>query len=254
MVFFFNEALAQANIDSIIDTSPKCKKYHYVFPDIKLQNRKVAAKKINTDLRTDFLNLDSSQTNGKDIFRNIKPSNNNPMPAKSDLTFEVLNNSLNVLTISISADDCGAYCEEETEYFSYDLKTGDRIKLENVLSAEGQIELLDSINAQRVRLIREEISKINDTLAHTKHWLSNDDEQYYKDMLDMYSDCLLQEPYTDYTTVKFYISPKYLFIDLERCSAHVNRALDELGDFQFKFDYVERRQYFTPYMKTLMLQ
>ena len=68
----------------------------------------------------------------------------------------------------------------------------------------------------------------------------------YKDMETLYTDCLDKE-IGSLEYQQFYLTPSYLHVISDRCSAHYNMAVDELWDFKFSFGLENLRSYLTNY-------
>ena len=127
----------------------------YIFPDIIVPNSKQISKRINFVLRSDILSVDSSN-NGKHIFSQVWLTDSQASTI-SDISFNIIQNSNNILSLSISAEGCGAYCEEFTRYYSFNLNTGNKLTIDSIFTNNGLSVLSDSINEFRRKKIKNEI-------------------------------------------------------------------------------------------------
>ena len=137
-----------------------------------------------------------------------------------------------------------------TWYYTFDTKNGNLVTCDTLIRPEFRQLLIDSVNARRTSLLTAKIAAINDTFKQHIHWNkvydSAEDSTYYVDMKELYEECLERKE-IDISFRLFYLNKEQLFIALDRCSAHVNRNLDELGDFGFYFNVSAWKKYFTDY-------
>lgn len=242
---------AQFTVKEIKEVNPHHKDYTYIFPLLVQANNKAAASKINFDLAKDFLQVDKRKIR-KSIFENVWAGKDDVTPQLSDLSYKVLNNDKGIFSIALSAEGCGAYCESFTNYYVYESKSGKRIMLDSLLTKKGYSRLQDSVKQYKRTLLQAQIKIAKDTLPKIPA-TAGDDKEYYSSMLELYEDCLKEtnESATEY--LFFYLTHHQLVIILDRCSAHYNRAVDELeGSFVFEFDLKKWNNYLTAYTKSLI--
>jgi hypothetical protein len=242
---------AQVQIHSIKETNPKFKNRNNEFPSIAIGNNKDAAKKINDDLLKDMLELEEQMDMRKGIFANVNPDSDHYHPTLSDISYEILCNEGRLLSIAISADACNAYCEFFTNYYTYDTRSGNRLSIDVLIKPETMQILIDSVNASKKKRLAYQIRAIEDTTQKKLPWASTGDSTYYSDMLALYKECIERE-YADLKYVRFYLNKKELYIELDRCSAHANRNIDELDAFKFYFNVKNWTPYFTDYGRMLL--
>ena len=250
-MLFSSVCYGQAIIKTIKETNPKYKEYNYVFPFVSVPGKKNVANKVNDYLVSDLLDIDRRKVK-KSIFEHLWPTKEKPMSGLSDFSYEVLCNTKKFLSLSISAEGCGAYCEHFTSYYLFDFKTGERIKLTDLLSKEGLDQLVDSINIKKKKLLETTIKGMQDSLANQSGQLKDYDRDYLEEALLLYQDCLANQQVSSIEYVKFYITKDMLFTSTGRCSAHVNRALDDIGDFDVEFALADWKKYLTAYAKVLV--
>ncbi|HTH30317.1 MAG TPA: hypothetical protein VL946_03155, partial [Lacibacter sp.] len=229
----------------IKETHPFEKDRPYIFPLIKAKNNSIS-NRINNTLCSDFLDVERSQIK-KSIFEHAWPNEDNSNPLLSDITYEVLQNSKRIFSISISAEGCGAYCEPFTRYYNFDLQTGKLFNLEDLLTPAGQKLLLASMNKQKKELLQQKIRSSKETLRKKGSAAEKDDQEYYEEMIEVYSNCLESQLYTSLEYIQFSLQKKTLVVFTDRCSAHVNQNVDELGDFEFGFSLTNWKKHFTLY-------
>ena len=171
----------------------------------------------------------------------------------ASLDYAIERNDGRVLTISVEGEYCGAYCEGSTEYFSFDASTGQRLTLINLLAPGGIVTLGKRIAALRVARINRQIAQLKSgkTDGHPSEDVTT--------AIDMYERCrqfhaapdLDSGPYLGYDGLN--IGPNTLTFTHERCSPHVIRALDDIGEFETSFAFMELKPYLSDYGKTLLL-
>jgi hypothetical protein len=236
---------SQVVVKEIKETHPFEKDRPYIFPLIKAKNNSIS-NRINNTLCSDFLDVERSQIK-KSIFEHAWPNEDNSNPLLSDITYEVLQNSKRIFSISISAEGCGAYCEPFTRYYNFDLQTGKLFKLEDLLTPAGQKLLLASMNKQKKELLQQKIRSSKETLRKKGSAAEKDDQEYYEEMIEVYSNCFESQLYTSLEYIQFSLQKKTLVVFADRCSAHVNQNVDELGDFEFGFSLTNWKKHFTLY-------
>ncbi len=242
----------QVTVKTIMETESRFKDRNNIFPLVEIEGDSKNAGTINEYLQKDFLDVKDSSIQQGSIFDNINPSSDDEQrTALKDISFAVRCNKNRLLSLAISATGCGAYCEDYTTYYTFDIKNGNRLWLETLIKPEFKHLLLDTLNALKKSLLAKKIAWINDTLKTEEPWKSDEDPAYYIDMRRLYQDCL-QDEKKDFSFMKFCLCQDQFYIELDRCSAHVNRNLDELDAFGFYFNVSAWRRYFTDYALQLV--
>jgi len=241
---------SQVIVKEIKETHPLRKTEEHIFPIIKTKSSTVS-NRINNTLCSDFLEVDRSKIK-KSIFENIWPNEENSNGRLSDISYEVLQNSKRILSISISAEGCGAYCEPFTRYYNFDLQTGKEIKLEHLLTPAGKKLLLEAMNKQKKELLQRKISSTKELLSRKGSAIDKDDQEYYEEMIEVYSNCLESQLYNSLEYIQFSLQEKTFVVFTDRCSAHVNRNVDELGDFEFGFSLANWKKHFSAFGLSLL--
>ena len=148
-------SFSQVIVKEIKETHPVRKTEEYIFPLIKAKSS-VVSNRINNTLCSDFLDVDRNKIK-KSIFENVWPGGENNSRLLSDISYEVLQNSNRIFSISISAAGCIAYCESFTRYYNFNLQTGKQFLLEDLLTVDGKKLLLGSLNKQKKELLQQKI-------------------------------------------------------------------------------------------------
>jgi hypothetical protein len=242
----------QVTIQEIKEESPLNKKYEYRFPRIVYEANKGVAAKINNTLAADFLRIDPKKVR-KSLFEAVWPQQKNAMPELSEIDWIVHTNTPALFSIDIGAQGCGAYCEYFDTYYTFDLKTGERLTLKQLFTKEGLIIVRDSVNSHKKQVLQATIKTHQGLLRDTAIQLTTDNIQSVKNTIELYQDCLAKGGIETVEDCSFYLRGG-LFIRLERCSAHYNRNLDDLGNIECSFDYIDMKQYLTPYGQQLLLK
>lgn len=242
----------QVTIQEVTGQAPLNKNYEYVFPRIVNPANKVIATQINNVLISDFLRIEPKEVRTS-IFEAVWPQEKDAMPGLNDISWMVHTNTSKLLSLAISAEGCGAYCEYFTSYYSFDLKTGKLLALDLLFSKDGLLLLKDSVNMLKKQSLQPVLIRLRKELQDTAT-MSADDMASVKETIELYQDCLDRGGIETVQGHGFYLRDGYLFIRLDRCSAHYNRSLDELGEFEFSFKCADLRQYLTPYGRQLLFQ
>jgi hypothetical protein len=248
LTFIFGTAFCfgqMATVKKIEQINPVSKE-KYVFPKIIVQGMPVSSKKINNKLRSEILDVDSAVKDSQ-IFNGVWRTAEQ-WPTLSDLAYEVIRNDRWVLSIKISAEGCGAYCENWERYFTFNLKTGNQLFLDSLINDIGLHKLATDFNSFKQAKLRNIIKETKDTLETTA--VKNDKEtlEYFSDMLSLYTGCLDSKiEFEDMTGMEFSVESPGLVLYSERCSVHYNRNLDELWIFEYKIDLKDWKGYLTNY-------
>jgi len=241
----------QATIKEIKGVDPMYKNNKYKFPIIIVPNNKIVSNKINDLLLLDVLDINRKQVK-KSIFENVWLTKEIPLPRLNDLSYTMIVNNKKFLSLSISGEGCGAYCEYFTFYYSFNFKTGDIVKPDSLFNKAGRNIFLDSLNSKKKQILKSKVKEIQDTLSSQSVREGKEEREYFEEMLSLYQDCLEKDDVTDFDYLRFYITKSRLFVSLDRCSAHYNRNLDEIGDFELIFKFKDWAKYLTPYAHSLI--
>lgn len=211
----------------------------YSFPYISREADNGIADSINRSLAKEVLDITLGEQRAS-IFENVWGSKQRPTPRLYDLSFDILRNDGILLSVAISAEGCGAYCEYFTRYLNFDSRTGRRVYLTELLTEQGLRLLLDSLIVRQRREIEDFVQQTKESLRGRT--LSDEDQDYYDDMFSMYEVCLersdsIATDFADY--LEFMLNDDTISVLLDDCSVHMNRNVDELGEFEFEFDLIQ---------------
>lgn len=235
-------ALSQVTVKTIREADPGDKTRVFEFPQVVNPANPLISKKINDYLIRSFLDLERKDIK-KSIFENCWRKEDAITPL-SDIRFDKLCDTRNILSLSISAEGCGAYCEYFTRYYSFHTKTGQHISIDSLFTKKGLQLLLDSINLMRKEEIDGAIANLNKTFGNEK--ATDEDRENSAFAINLYNECKNSD-YKTLTDESFYITTTAVHIILERCLPHVIRSLDEIDTFEFTFSFEYWKPYLTAY-------
>jgi hypothetical protein len=240
-----------ATIKDIKQTNPLSKE-KYVFPKIIIQASPYKAKKINNILRKEILDADPN-TPESEIFNKVWKTSDYDMPALSNIGYEILSNRNSILSITIGAEGCGAYCESWDRYFNFNLKTGNLLTIDSLFTRTGIHQLALNLDSTKEIKIKNKLVEIQDSLKTISIQKNKDDIDYYRKMLELYTDCLDRRIIDEnISSLEFVLTSSGITIYSERCSAHYNRNADELWVFIYKIAFKSWLSYLTPYARALV--
>ena len=243
----------QAVIKEIKEINPNRKSDKYIFPWVIIPGNKTATGRINNELIRHELEIEDRKKIKRSIFENVWATREQPTPMRSDFAYAVLNNDKRVLSMSVSAEGCGAYCEYATSYHSFDIRTGKKIILDSLFTPEGAKIICDSLTKGKRRMIGTEINALTDSLKDPAGRININDKERFERAKEMYEYCLELTDETNFEYLHFYFIKNTLFIIVEQCSAHMTRALDDIGDFKFSFRLKDWKNYLSGYATRLIL-
>ncbi len=247
-----NLFFGQVAIIKEVSRTNKVSKEKYVFPKIIMSQFPDRARKINNYLREDILAVEPD-TPDSTIFNEVWKVEGEPLPTLSNLEYEVIRNKNSILSVKISAEGCGAYCEDWERFFTFNLKTGNIIRLDSIFSMEGLENLSNYMDSIKQSKIKNKLREINDTLNSPSVKNTPNDLEYYNEMLELYTDCLDSKITYEYISEYEYSITSYgLIIYSDRCSAHYNRNADELWTFEYPIDLNQWVDLLTPLGKKLI--
>jgi hypothetical protein len=231
-------------VQTLKQTNPRTQEV-YVFPKIIIPNSVSATQKLNNQLRATALGLDENTTD-TNIFDDVWPTENQ-VGTVSDLSFKISDMSSSLISLSISGQGCGAYCETFTYYFTFDAKTGDQLTLDSLFTSEALPTILRYLNDYKMEQIRIKLKQIADSLA-LPITRSLEDSTYYAEMRSLYIECLEKQiEMTDIPYIQFLSKGDSLKIYMERCSAHYNMVYDEIWTFEFIISLKKSAEYLTKF-------
>lgn len=97
-----------------------------IFPIVTTSNQKID-KIINTQIKNDVLKPDNEKNLKSVLLENIEDY------GLTDVSYEITYNSDNFLSFSVLSQGCGAYCSSTTTHFNFDLSTGKKISIYDLI-------------------------------------------------------------------------------------------------------------------------
>lgn len=244
------QCFSQKALISDIKYSQKDPLIQYIFPEVALKKNSALSKKINDTLRSQFLFAPPGCPRDS-IFNQVRTTADHPANFY-DISYETVYNSTNFLSLILSAESCGMYCEPFVTNFNFDLKTGNLLSLDSIFTQNGLFILTDSMNYKRALLLNKELESIRERLK-TKEADDPDKKSELEEMLTMYSDCASDSLNVKFTPgLEFFFKNGVVTVCTWRCSAHYNMSLDELWVMEFPFELNYWEPYLTPYGKKLI--
>jgi hypothetical protein len=221
-------------------------KSEYRFPKIHLLNNPKISEKINDSLRSQFLYVKPGCPENF-IFEEVRTTPEH-IAILYDINYKIIYDKKNILSLSLEAQGCGAYCEDFTEHYNFNLKTGNRIYLDSVFTPKGIIVFVEYLNSNKEKQIQKTINNIRDSLKSKTAIIDSISKSDYQERLQLYTECLQQkETKEDVPNLDFDLKDTSISVYIHRCSAHYNMTLDDLGDFKIMTDLKFWKNYLTPY-------
>jgi len=245
MSFAFS-SYAQFNIIEHVERNPISREDIYRFP--LLQGDNEICGKVNGYLINNILDLELASKKSS-IFENVWETTERKNAIVNYLSYKVEQFDQIIYCITISGEGSGAYCESFERSFSFDLKTGNYFSLNTLLTTEGQEKLLDELNKNKTVSIQRKIARLKDRLLSPI--ISQDDKELYTEMLGLYRECNCD--YDDLEHFRFIFSGNDINIIYGRCSAHYNRAIDDLGYFNKSISIDEWKAQLSNFGKDILI-
>ena len=209
-------------IEEIQASNPILTSQIYQFPLLNGKN-KLVTKKVNSEIILDYLELDFEKKH-QSIFENVWATKKEPIPKLSDLTYKIntLNNVL--YSVTLNAEGCGAYCEYFSYTYNYDLIKGEIILLDDLFTSDGKTKLLKILKSRKKNIIESELE-----------FLKNESATENSEAINLLERCLKNARFESFEDINFQIKNREIILYSDRCSNHVNRAIDNIGEFEFIF-------------------
>lgn len=162
--------------------------------------------------------------------------------------YEVALLNKRIYSVTFTGEGCGAYCESFEYTYNFDLQTGEPLQLEWLFTERGQVRLLVALGQQKGYVLNQKVEEIERFL--NTDTLSADRREYYLKMRELYTTCNPEIDQLNY--VRWIPGRDGLTIISGCCSAHVNRALDEIGEFEYGCSYQEWNPMLSEYGKEIL--
>jgi hypothetical protein len=230
-------------------------KVELTIPFISTEDRQVADR-INNFLHIQLLNTlppAKENTAAKMALIELELPLESMEPASSGLL-----NGKRQYAIVVSTEGCGAYCSLNEIRFDFDARTGRVITPLELLSEPGKKALAILAQKTNARRLRTEIARLEKL---RNKGTKERDKETVADQIELYERCL-EERYTKSGSL-YDLYLKYpgqisildgaLSFDSGTCSAHVNRAIDDLGNLVMTLKAPQLTAYLSSYGKYILL-
>jgi hypothetical protein len=144
------------------------------------------------------------------------------------LDFEVTYNNIGIISLNITAEGCGAYCSSGTEYFNYNVQTGEPLSISSVVDTTGAFR--DLVFSQASDQYDEELLALK-----TVKSLDSDSLSFYW-AIESYMECRKSIDFE-----RFALYPNQLEI-IETCDL-ANAIKNLTPSIKLRFDFNDIRKY-----------
>lgn len=215
------------------------------------------AARINDALFLGMLNIAAPQKPGASF---TPPADQLP-EGTSTQDFVASRNDDRVLTITVSAEGCGAYCENYDTDYNFDARTGRLLALEDLVRPAAYDTLARRMNQESRRLYTEQLKSLRRELAAAKKKRppAADEIEDLQQRIELNEGCLGQPGDGRWQADSLHylglsLAKPGLTLTAGRCSNHASRALDDVGDIVFTLPPSELQPLLTDYGRALILQ
>ncbi|TBV03274.1 hypothetical protein [Phytopseudomonas dryadis] len=169
------------------------------------------------------------------------------------LDYQVVGQGPGYLSVAIEGEYTAAYTSRSTRSYNFDLASGRPIALAQLFSRDGLLRVQREAQAQRAKRMEDFLGQLPPAQAGHAEDMS-EDEQWQEDQREMYLRCLDSRRHADLDYDRVQLSGDALTLIAEPCAAHVERALDDLGEFPNRFSYRSLGDDLSPYGRCLLLE
>jgi hypothetical protein len=175
--------------------------------------------------------------------------------------FQASRNDERVLTLSFSAEGCGAYCEEYDVDYNFDARSGRLLALEDLVRPAAYATLARRLNQEGRRLYTQQIKTLRRQLAaaQKKRPPATDEIEDLEQRIELNEGCLGEGGEGRWRAdslgyVGLSLAKPGITLRAGRCSNHASRALDDVGDIVLTLPPSELQPLLTDYGRALILQ
>lgn len=222
----------------------------YIFPKITVRGNTQATQRINLHLQNEML-FREGKSFKRSIFEKVRQSETEPIAALRDIEYAVVTNNAQFISLDISAEGCGAYCEFFTQHFSFDLSTGRPIRMQELFTEQGRKIVSDSLHVWTVRLLDMQIRNAEDSLQKPEVFKDQDAKDHFESVKELYQNCYWRDATINVQEVAFSLRKQNILFFLSRCSNHADRAIDDLDEMLFNVPLANWKRYLTSYGKKM---
>jgi len=173
--------------------------------------------------------------------------------------FELMRNDDRVLTITVNAEGCGAYCEDHDTDYNFDARNGRALALEDLFDPPALSTLAQRIGKARERRYDDQLKALKKELAaQQKAHAKADEIEDTQQRIELNQECFERERSSpskaeDLRYVGFSLEGDGMAFRTGRCSNHASRALDDVAEIIVTLTPAELRPLLTPYGRALVL-
>jgi hypothetical protein len=173
--------------------------------------------------------------------------------------FNVARNDDRLLVIVLSAEGCGAYCENYDTVYNFDARSGWLIALQDLVQPAAMEGLARRIAKESARRYAEQIKTLRQELAAARKRKAKADEtQDLEQRIELNQGCLggeggLRNAADLVRYAGLSLATPGLALTIGRCSNHAMRALDDVGDIAVTVPLAELPPLLTAYGRAVLL-
>ncbi|MFC7420869.1 hypothetical protein ACFQNF_13450 [Iodobacter arcticus] len=178
----------------------------------------------------------------------------------ASLDFSVLRNDGRIFSLAMNAEGCGAYCESYVRSYSFDTATGRALSAVDLFTPSGLAVVAKAMQAERKRRYMAQIKDLKRQQAELKR-SQRGDLSDIEERIAFNEECLGRErqqnsPQQDVLRYMRFSLPKNkaAVFSSGRCSAHVNRALDDVDEVDLVLLPKDLAGLLNAYGKALLLE
>jgi hypothetical protein len=180
----------------------------------------------------------------------------------ASLDFSVQRNDGRILSLTINAEGCGAYCEYYVRSYSFDAVTGRALSAIDLFTPSGLSAVAKKMQAERKRRYMAQIKALKQDRAELKRKKGPLDGDI-DERIAFNEECLEHEQERQQSSsqqdtlhyLRFSLPKnKAAVFSSGRCSAHVNRALDDVDEVDLVLLPKGLVDLLNPYGKALLLE
>lgn len=158
-----------------------------------------------------------------------------------NMSYEVTYNQNNVLSLTIDAEGCGAYCTEWNTYFNFDLTNGKAIALSDILKENKKEPFTKLVFNKK----KEELAAYKEDLAESLKKKEIDLETYNWALEEVNSNCI-----KSISLSQFSISATELVVADNCPFPHVIRFIEPT--YKLNYTYAELKEFLKPEWQTIL--
>lgn len=239
-----SQEIKKFSIKTINEINTKFSNNQYQFPILEGKNE--ISVKINSQIINDLLDLDINKPH-QSIFENKWSTEENRMPSLSFLEYKINILNSKLYSVTFDTEGCGAYCEEYSISYNFDLLNGNKIVLDSILTENGKKLFLEKLNIQKKNILKTTIGKLK------KEQISSTLENDIEDRIELLENCLKNTFMSSFEYLDFKFKKEHIILFSDRCSNHAMRALDEIGEFEYTFKVDEINNLLNEYGKQILV-